>query len=145
MRKIICVLLLAALLLTGCAGGDYSNVLKANWGFSLPEQAGYREVYSQESEASFTGDGFRYHVFSCENSDAIGTMRPWSDTPGQTRFWGTYPEAVEKWLDEIAVPQDQRPGAGPFSYWYDVQEDGSEIILLWDRDGGRLYVAECFL
>lgn len=60
-----CVALLLGIALGGflayyVASEPYTNVVEANWGIVLP--VGYEELYGQEVEASFHGDGCRYHV-----------------------------------------------------------------------------------
>lgn len=118
---------------------DYSTALKANWGFSLPSDAQYSEVYSKDEGSSFHGDGIRYHIFTYREPGPIREMLPW-----QTEA-SAYSEAVNTWLEEIAVPSEQLPPLAQCRFWHASQEDGSEIIVLWDENGEKLYIAESFL
>lgn len=124
---------------------DYSRVLKINWGFSLPQESRYSNTYSQNSGASFNGDGIRYHVFSCENVDSINKMFVWQLTEQETIYHGSYSAATDEWLSKLNVPLNERPDYGNCSYWYRSQNDNSEIIVLWNKDQGMLYVIESFL
>jgi len=151
-KKALVLLVVASLLalvisitLYWCYFSDYSNVLKINWGFSLPQESCYLNIYSQSSGASFTGDGIRYHVFSCENIDSIDKMFVWQLTEQETIYHSSYSTAVDEWLDKINVPPRERPDYGDCSYWYQSQDDNSEIIIFWNIDQGKLYVVESFL
>lgn len=124
---------------------DYSNVLKINWGFSLPQESHYLNSYTQSSESSFTGDGIRYHVFSCENIDPIDKMFAWQLTEQGTIYHSSYSVAADEWLSKINVPPQERPDYGNCSYWYQSKDDNSEIISFWNKDQGKLYVVESFL
>lgn len=141
----VILVLIAGTTLYWCYFSDYSNVLKINWGFSLPRESHYLNTYSHSSGASFTGDGIRYHVFSCENIDPIDKMFAWQLTEQETNYYSSYSTAVDEWLDKINVPPRDRPDYGDCSYWYQSQDDGSEIIIFWDIDQGKLYVVESFL
>ena len=124
---------------------SYSSTLEANWGISLPRKARLTEVYQQDSGTSFHGDGVRYHVFSYIHEDYIDPMFPWSPTESPTNYSANTSEAAEAWLDEIDVPNEERPNYENCSSWYKSQEDNSEIILLWDKELNRLYIIESFL
>lgn len=124
---------------------DYSNVLKINWGFSLPRDSLYSEEYSQSTGASFTGDGIRYHVFTFLNSDPINEMFAWHSTEQETISHNSYSAAVDEWLNRLNVPEKERPIYEDCSYWYQSQTDNSEIIIFWDKRQDKLYIAEHFL
>ena len=124
---------------------DYSNVLKINWGFSLPQEARYSDVYSQTSGASFNGDGIRYHVFSCENINPINEMFEWQLTERDTIYYDSYSAATDDCLNKINVPTKERPDYAKCTYWYQSQNDNSEIILFLNKEQGKLYVVESFL
>ncbi len=139
----------AALLLLAvciwCIPSGYSWVLESNWGISLPGQAHLTEVYEQDSGDSAHGDGIRYHVYDCDAPDAVLEMVDWSDEEPATNYFDSLSQAAEEWLNEIDVPQEQRPDPSVCICWYDEQEDGSEIILFWNGEAGRLYLVESFL
>lgn len=132
--------------ISGCSPlFDYSEVIHENWGISLPGEARCSEIYSRDSGASFQGDGIRYHVFSYKKTAPVKEMLSWQRAERETRYHKHYSDAAGEWLDEIEVPSKDRPDYNECLYWYDSQEDGSEIIILWDKSESRLYVIESFL
>lgn len=141
---VICILLLAASI-GWRVMTDYSRVLRANWGFSLPFKALCFEVYEKDSGSSFHGDDIRYHVFSYKYEDSIDLMFAWIGREQETIFRSSYSEAAEQWLDDISVPEEYRPDYDNCWYWYHSQEDNSEIIVFWDEDVNCLYIVESFL
>ena len=124
---------------------DYSTTLNANWGFTLPSKSHYSEVYSKDSGASFHGDGIRYHIFSYKEVISISEMFDWSDTEEKTIFNSSYQDAVTEWLNSINVPAEELPNYSECLYWYESQDDNSEIIVLWDSSRNSIYIAESFL
>lgn len=126
---------------------DYSTTLKANWGFSLPVQARYKELYAKDSGPSFHGDGIRYHVYSYKHEDYIDSMFAWSDKQGNTVYNKTYSQEISQWLDGIDAPDKWRPDYdnGNCRYWYKSQHDNSQIIVIWNQTQNRLYIAEHFI
>jgi len=124
---------------------SYSSTLEANWGISLPRRARLTEIYQKDSGASFHGDGVRYHVFSYKYEDYIDLMFAWPPNKYPTNYYATTSEASEAWLDEIAVPAEERPDYSKCSSWHKSQEDNSEIIFFWDSEQNRLYIVENFI
>jgi len=146
------ILIIAAVLLLAVVGvanllPSYSAALSANWGISLPAKAVCTEAYTHRSEPGFHGDGFRYHVFSYKNEEPIAGMLNWR-APQDIQaaiFSPTAREAADAWLNEINVPEDQRPDYAQCSFWYQSQRDNSEIVLFWNPEADRLYIVESFL
>ena len=134
---------LLALLLNLLPG--YASTLKVNWGISLPVSALWQETYRTDSGPSFHGDGWRYHVFSYRREAPVEQMLPWSSEEGITVFQKSYRGAADDWLDSIQVPQEQRPDYDSCAFWYASQEDNSQVILFWNPDAKKLYVAESFI
>ncbi len=124
---------------------SYSSVLEANWGISLPTKALLTEEYQKDAGASFHGDGVRYHVFSYKYEDYIDLMFAWPPTKYPTKFYPTTSEAAEAWLDEIDVPEEERPVYANCASWHKSQDDNSEIIFFWDAELNRLYIIENFI
>ncbi|MCD8119810.1 MAG: hypothetical protein LUE29_10095 [Lachnospiraceae bacterium] len=145
----VAILIFAVLLGIACLCRwffDYSSVLYANWGFSLPIKAGYSEIYSRSTEASWHGDGIRYHVFSCKNTEPVSEMFDWQLTERATQDCESYSEAVEKWLAEISVPEEEYPDMEECCWWYQSRAvGGDEILVLWNESEGKLYIVEYFL
>ena len=124
---------------------NYSIVLKMNWGFEMPAKSKCIEIYEQDTGDSFHGDGNRYHVFSYKNENGIETMFTWSSEEKKTIYHSCYSEAVEEWLDELNVQDEQYPDFSQCLWWYDKQEDNSEIIVMWDSQGKKVYIVESFM
>lgn len=150
MKKRVVIFLLCALLLVGIVcwhvmPPSYSRTIEANWGITLPWKAQLTEIYQQDSGASFHGDGVRYHVFSYKYEDYIDLMFAWPPTEYPTNYYATTSEAAEAWLDEIAVPAEERPDYIKCSSWHTSQKDNSEIIFFWDSEQNLLYIVENFI
>lgn len=145
--SVVSVIILVAVLIVGIflSGGDYSRVLAANWKIKLPWEARCSEIYENNTAPSFTGDGIRYHVFSCENAVAVEQMTEWRDDECETAFDMSQTESVKKWMDVLGVPGEWQPDFENCRYYYSRKDDNSEIIILWNRDAEILYVAESFL
>ncbi len=123
---------------------NYSNVLKVNWNIELPKNL-VKEIYSANSDSSFHGDGIRYHIFSYRNENKIEELFNWSIEEKETIFYSSYSESVNNWLNEIKVSKENYPNYSNCKYWYNKQDDNSEIIILWDSIKDRLYIVESFL
>lgn len=121
----------------------YSSVIKTNWDISIP--GNYKEIYESDSGSSFHGDGIRYHVFQYKNGEKIDSLLSWSREDKATVFSENQREAAEKWLDEIQVPQEERPDYDACVFWYQEKEGNCEMILFWDQEDLKLYVVESFL
>lgn len=128
---------------------NYSEVLEANWGLSLPADAQCSEIYDKNSEQGFTGDGWRYHVFTYKEAEPISKMFNWQTEGQKTKHYSSYSETVNEWLNEIEVPLDERPNFKECVYWYQSEVHNGiifdEIIFLWDNNQNKLYVAESLL
>ena len=72
-------------------------------------------------------------------------MLEWKSDEKDTIFYGNYSNTVNVWLDTIDVPSEYRPDYSECMFWYDSQDDNSEIIILWDKENSYLYVVESFL
>lgn len=123
----------------------YASVLGMNWGISLPDEAHFKEVYAQDSGASFHGDGIRYHVFEYKHEDYVERMLDWKTVESKTVYHTGYSEAAKEWLSEISAEKAYYPNFEDCFYWYKVQKDSSEIIIFWDREANLLSVLESFL
>ncbi len=147
--SIIVVALLCILGLAAFMGwrvlSDYNRALNANWGFQVPWQSKYLEIYKTDSGPSFHGDGLRYHFYSYKYEDFIDLMFAWSPVEWETNYYNSYSEAVTAWLNDLEVPEEYRSEFANCSYWYRTKDDKSEIICLWDAGMNRLYIAESFL
>ncbi len=124
---------------------NYNTILEANWEISIPSKASYSEIYSKDSGPSFHGDGIRYHIFLYKDHSYVEEMLEWESDEKDTIFYGNYSNTVNVWLDTIDVPSEYRPDYSECMFWYNSQDDNSEIIILWDKENSHLYVVESFL
>ena len=125
---------------------SYSSVLESNWGIELPTKALCKEVYEADTGPSFHGDGVRYHVFSYRYEDYIDLMFAWSgNLENETLFYKSYSEAVDIWLGELGITQEQYPDYDSCFCWYKAEHDNSEMIIFWNPDINRLYIVENLL
>lgn len=124
---------------------DYSKILQANWNFEIPKEAKYSQSYTKDSGSSFNGDGIRYHIFNYENEEYIENLFAWMSEEKATIFSSSFSEATTSWLKEIDVPVEYYPDYTKCSYWYQEQEDNSELIIYWNKDTKSLYIIESFM
>lgn len=118
-------------------------VIEANWGISLPREAVFSQMEASQTSPGFHGDGIRYHVFSYQQEEPVERMVGWADAQGRTRFHESYQQAAGEWLSQLSVASV--PPYDSCRYWYQCQEDGSELLFFWDVQGKKLYVVESFL
>ena len=124
---------------------DYSKILQANWNFEIPYEAKYSQSYTKDSGSSFNGDGIRYHIFNYDNEEYIENLFAWMSEEKATIFSTSFSEATSLWLKEIDVPAKYYPDYTKCLYWYQAQEDNSELIIYWDKDIKSLYIIESFM
>lgn len=149
--KIVVFFVLAVLILASIINiwnmlfPSYEEMYQGNWGFSLPKSSEYKEVYEKDTGSSFHGDGNRYHVYSYEVGEGIAEMVEWSEMEHNTNYFSSYHEAAEAWLTEIKVEKEAYPIFENVHYYYQRQEDNSELILIWDSVIKKIYVLESFM
>lgn len=122
---------------------SYTFVLQENWDITIPISSGCKEIY-KKSETSFHGDGVRYHVYSYTNIDVIKSMFLWSNVQSNTKYFSTYSETSEEWLNKLGVPYNERPQYFNCSYWYEIKEN-NELLICWDKKESKIYILESFL
>ena len=123
---------------------DFADTLNANWGISLSDHTGWEIEYHADEGANFHGDGIRYNVVSYTQEDEIANMVAWHELEGTTRRNRTYQAEITVWLDEIKADKNYYPEYQGCKYWYQLETDGSEIILVWNVAQDKLYVVESF-
>lgn len=117
-----------------------AEIIYANWNVQIP--ARLTEVYENQGEPSFHGDGPRYHVFlDSEYEDHPEFYSSFSDgkNPGAEEF-------IVDVLTELEVPQEEWPDfSHPYRWWTKKGDGFSErLYFLYDEGTGKLYVAEYF-
>ncbi|MBQ1503873.1 MAG: hypothetical protein IIZ49_00625 [Oscillospiraceae bacterium] len=144
--KKITILLFACMLLLLCACTvKYADVLRANWGLMLPENAGLALVYEKDSGESFHGDGVRFHVYTCESTAPVDALAAWQSEISSALFSDRADCAAAQWLDEIDAAQAYRPAySGGLRYAVQAKNDDM-LVLIWDRANMTLYVLEQFI
>lgn len=146
-KKIIVILIIAivSIFVKERLIPSYSYIMDMNWNISLPVEAWCTEIYEKDSGSSFHGDGTRYHVFSYRNESSIDLMFEWSaNSEEETIFHSSVLEAATAWLDEIEVPETERPNYEECFVWYTSKEDHSEVVFFWNPEVDRIYVVESF-
>lgn len=125
---------------------DCWTTMRINWKISMPYMSLYREIYHKDSGPSFNGDGTRYHVFSYRNEKYIEKMFEWETKEKATEYENSYSEFIETKLDEIDVPEKERPEYSKCKYWYNKKADDfrDEIVICWNEEINKLYVIEYF-
>lgn len=119
---------------------DYSVALEANWGIELPSGARYTEVYETASEASFQGDGVRYHVFVYEHEGYMAEL-----LAEENLLPADSSTPADVLLDELSVPEEERPAYDACVSRYMKQSDNDTIYLFLDKQRNKLYIVESFM
>ena len=124
---------------------DYSRILQANWGVSLPRSSGFQLICERDQGPSFHGDGLRCHVYAVQSAKPVDDWLDWRREPQGTKYQGTVDKAAGLMMDKLGVGPLFRPDLWDLPYWYERHPDNSELIIFWDRPAQRLYVLESFL
>ena len=126
------------LILTGCSFNSFT--LERNWSLELPKDL--HETYHKDTGSSFHGDGTFYTIYQINDTDSIESLVDWTDVSSPTRLTDSYEDFVTHCLDELDVPSDERINLEQCQYYYQVKEDGSELLLVYNPETDYLYVIE---
>ncbi|WP_085832749.1 hypothetical protein [Clostridium merdae] len=121
-------------------GRDYFFVFRLNWKISLPTNA--KQLYEVQSEASFHGDGERYHVFQYDKTpDFPAEMIPVTTIPEEER------EDVLKILSSgITVEKRYLPNFDGVTLRMKAVKKGSTRMYLYYVESSQtLYIIEHFI
>ncbi|WP_238900410.1 hypothetical protein [Clostridium sp. YIM B02500] len=114
----------------------YTEGIDRNWSIKLPNS--YKEIYSKESEASFHGDGERYHVFEYTNEEDINQSVDWENNKDKS-----VETEINKVLSTLNVPKENMPNfQSNYKYYTSKDKDSSKIYLIFFTDTKKLYVIE---
>ena len=91
------------------------------------------EIYYIDSGDSFHGDGYRYSIFSCKKPEVIWERE-------NTVF--NYKEFLDDVYKELPVPEEKKVNLFECSYYYQIAEDGSKLLLIYDNECMKLYSIE---
>lgn len=140
MKKINSLILCFSLILilTGCSFNSFT--FERNWDLELPKDL--HEVYHKDTGSSFHGDGTFYTIYQINNTDSIESLVDWSDVSSPTRLTDSYDDFATQCLDELNIPSDERINLEQCQYYYQVKDDGSELLLVYNPETDYLYIIE---
>lgn len=140
MKKINSLILCFSLILilTGCSFNSFT--FERNWDLELPKDL--HEVYHKDTGSSFHGDGTFYTIYQINNTDSIESLVDWSDVSSPTRLTDSYDDFATQCLDELNIPSDERINLEQCQYYYQVKDDGSELLLVYNLETDYLYIIE---
>jgi len=114
----------------------YAEIINMNWSIKLP--SAYKEIYSVESEASFHGDGERYHIFEYKNEEKINLSLNWENNKNLAME-----STIEKVLNTLNISKENMPNfQSKYKYYTEEKSDSSKIYLIFVNDMKRLYIIE---
>lgn len=125
-------------ILIGCSFNSFT--FERNWDLELPKDL--HEVYHKDTGSSFHGDGTFYTIYQINDTDSMESLVDWTDVPSPTRLTDSYEDFATQCLDELDVPSDERISLDQCQYYYQVKEDGSELLLAYNPKTDYLYVIE---
>ena len=140
MKKIDSLILCISLIfiLTGCSFNSFT--LERNWSLELPKDL--HKTYHKDTGSSFHGDGTFYTIYQINDTDSMESLVDWTDVPSPTRLTDSYEDFAIQCLDELDVPSDERINLEQCQYYYQVKDDGSELLLVYNPETDYLYVIE---
>lgn len=125
-------------ILTGCSFNNFT--IERNWSLKLPKDL--HETYHKDTGSSFHGDGTFYTIYQINDTDSMESLVDWTDVPSPTRLTDSYEDFAIQCLDELDVPSDERINLEQCQYYYQVKDDGSELLLAYNPKTDYLYVIE---
>ena len=125
-------------ILTGCSFNSFT--LERNWSLELPKDL--HKTYHKDTGSSFHGDGTFYTIYQINDTDSMESLVDWTDVPSPTRLTDSYEDFATQCLDELNVPSDEQISLDQCQYYYQVKEDGSELLLAYNPKTDYLYVIE---
>lgn len=116
----------------------YHHVVSSNWSIDLPNN--YKEVYHTSEGPSFHGDGDRYTVLQYEKNDAIKNALEWQLQSGPIE------KDIITIIDSLNVPSIYYPEIHlEYKYFYKIDNDNSELYILFDEVNNKIFIIESFL
>lgn len=143
MKKILILILI--LFITGCSDNSYNcnDGIASSWQIAMPSNT--KEIYHLNSRLAFNGDGIYYHVYTYENDEDIANWLTFSNKQDSTYFHDNYKEAIDSWLSEIHKINKEPIEYKNSAYYYNCQDDYSEIIIVLNKDNKKIYIIESFM
>lgn len=125
-------------ILTGCNSNKFT--IQQNWNLELPKDS--NEVYHKDTGASFHGDGTFYTVYQTDDAASVKSMADWTTNSSSTVFTDNFPAFATYCLDKLGVPSEERIDFEHCQYYYCVEEDDSELLLVHNPKLNLLYIVE---
>lgn len=110
--------------------------IKANWSVELPY--GYKTVENLDTEPSFHGDGFRFHLFQYRQDKKLDDILEWQVGPNEK-----FESEVEKILVELKANQYVTLFDQEYYYFYLLGDDQmSNLYIIWILQTNQVAVIE---
>lgn len=140
MKKFKLFILYISLLfiLTGCNFNTF--IFERNWGLELPKDL--HETYHKDTGSSFHGDGSFYTIYQTDDMVLMESLVEWTDVSSPTRLTDSYEDFAIQCLDNLDVPSNERINFLNCQYYYRTEEDGSELLLVYNPETEQLYIIE---
>ena len=125
-------------ILTGCNSNKFT--IQQNWNLELPKDS--NEVYHKDTGTSFHGDGTSYTVYQTDDAASVKSMADWTTNSSSTVFTDNFPAFATYCLDKLDVPSEERIDFEHCQYYYRIEEDSSELLLVYNSELKLLYIIE---
>ncbi len=113
----------------------YYHIININWKINLPRE--YEEIYYTDSGPSFHGDGKRYSIFQYESLDEINNILDWKTRNDNIE------QPIINILEKLEVPKEYYPNFNDeFKYYYNIEEDRSQIYIILNSNLKKVYIVE---
>lgn len=116
-----------------------SFILGQHWELKIPN--GGTEMYCI-NDAQEGGKGAAYYAFWYEDIANAEEGYEWGEAEGPTNDYDTYEEAATVWMGEAGAPESLGIEITDGKYYYEVAEDGSELIVFLDGNTKMLHIVE---
>ena len=117
----------------------YLDTICSNWGIQLSES--YKETYSIDSGTSFLGDGERYHVFKCDNFEAVEDDINWKKENNED-----IKKKISSTIVHLAIKSDFELNLkADYEYYYMQKDDMSKLFIIHPLNSNLIYVIENFM
>lgn len=94
------------------------------------------------NDAQEGGKGVAYYAFWYEDISNAEEGFEWEATEGPTNDYDTYEEAVSVWMDEVGIKETLGIEITEGKFYYEVTEEGSELIVFLDGNSKMLHIVE---
>lgn len=140
MKKVKLIIFSISLIfiLTRCHSNKFT--IQQNSNLKLPKDS--NEVYHKDTGSSFHGDGTFYTVYQADDAASVKSMADWTTNSSSTVFTDNFPAFATYCLDKLDVPSEERIDFEHRQYYYRIEEDNSELLLVYNSELKLLYIIE---